>query len=212
MTNTNCSKCGKAVRPGDKFCPACGHPVDHKTGDSRPGLNDQYIVLGILIIAALIYVGYQVLTPRSDPHQGLEQAENPASMPVDIEGFTQNLPDDFASLVSMGNALMDQSNYELATICYERALEQNPKDVSVIVDLGACWHALGQNEKAIENFEKALEYEPGHLIAMFNMGIVYHTTGDQEQAVAWWKRLLSENPPPELKQRTEELIQQMEGN
>jgi len=212
MTNTNCSKCGKSIKPSDKFCPACGHPVGQKANSGQTGRRDQFIILGILVIVVMLYVGYQAISTKSEPPQKPAPTEKAAAMPVDMEAFTQNLPADFPSLVSMGNALMDQGNYELAIECYRRALELNPKDVNIIVDLGTCQHSLGQNLEAIENFKKALEYAPDHQIAKFNLGIVYYAAGEPDQAVEWWKRLLSENPPQDLKQRTEAFIRQVEDN
>jgi len=211
MKNTNCAKCGKTLKPSDKYCPACGHQVGQAVSGNQTGRRDQFIIIGVLVIVALIYVGYQAIASKSSPTTNQPSSAGQTSMPVDKEAFTRNLPTDFSSLVSMGNALMDQGDYELAIECYQRAAAINPEDVNVIVDLGTCKHSLGQNEEAIQYFKKALEIDPKHQIAKFNLGIVYYAAGQPDTAMAWWKRLLAENPSPDMKKQTEALIKQLEG-
>jgi cytochrome c-type biogenesis protein CcmH/NrfG len=121
----------------------------------------------------------------------------------DMSRFIANLPADYASLVSMGNALMDQNHFEMAVECYARALEQNPEAVDVRVDYGVCLHSSGKHEQAIANFKQALEQDPAHKIVKFNMGVVYEFMGDTARAIESWEKLLSENPPEELRQRVE---------
>jgi tetratricopeptide (TPR) repeat protein len=131
--------------------------------------------------------------------------------PPDMESFVKNLPGEFESLVSMGNVLMDQQRYALAMECYSRALAQRPDDADIQVDMGTCQHALGQNEAAIASFTKALENKPDHKIAKFNLGIVNYSLGDTAQAAQWWNRLLAENPPADLKARTEAMLAKLRG-
>ena len=131
--------------------------------------------------------------------------------PVEMEQFLESLPTEYGSLVSMGNALMDQGQYQMAAACYRRALEQDSSSADVWVDLGTCEHALGHNEQAIGNFKKALALDPHHQIARFNLGIVYYTLGDAAQAVEYWKGLLSDSLEPDMRQHIEELIHQAQG-
>ncbi len=213
MSDKKCLKCGKQIKTDDKFCPSCGQPVGQKAGQVKESRGDHYIILGILAAVVLIYVGYLAFSPDETTQQSIPQAQQqPARMPVDIETFVENLPEEFSSLVSMGNALMDQGQFELAIECYSRAVEQKPEDTDVRVDLGTCQHSIGQSLEAVENFKKTLEYDPHHTVAKFNLGIVYYALQDDNQAVEWLTKLLSENPPQDMKDRAQQLIKQIKEN
>jgi len=208
----NCPHCGQPAGPADTHCASCGRLLGDSRSRRQNKLRDQIIVVAILAAVALVYVAYSAIIPDHVATEQPASGGNWGGQQPDMQNFLENLPTDFAALVSMGNALMDDSRYELAVQCYTRALEQQPTDPDVRIDLGACQHALGQNEKAIENFMNALEHQPDHKIAKFNLGIVYSGLGDTAQALAWWNKLLAENPPPELKSRVETLVRQAEGH
>lgn len=210
MNDNTCKQCGHTLQSGAKFCPECGKPTT-AAGVAGRGLNDHLIMIAILVAAAAVFTGYQLLSSDSQPVPQSAQGGMPMGGQMDMAGFEEQLPEDFASLVSMGNALMDQGQYEMAIICYKRSLDQSPEAADVMVDLATCQHAVGRNEIAIETFNKALEINPEHQIAKFNLGIVYYTLGDDEKANLWWNTLLAENPPQELKLRTQELMQKLQG-
>lgn len=208
MAEKRCAHCGKPLSGDDKYCPECGFSARRGVGRV---LSDHVIVVGILALVALAYIGYNtVIADRTAP---VKTAEVPSQgmPPLEMDQFRANLPTDFPSLVSMGNALMDQGQYEMAVACYDRALEVDSSAADVWVDLGTCEHALGHNEQAIGDFKKALELSPDHQIARFNLGIVYYTLGDNAQAVQWWQSLLSDSLQPEMRQHLEELIRQAQG-
>jgi tetratricopeptide (TPR) repeat protein len=187
-------------------CPSCGLPWTRQL--SKSIVTNHVISLAVFVLVALAYVGYSELVAGRDRQGGQTEIQSHGMPPIEKDQFVANLPDEYAALVSMGNALMDRGQYDLAVECYRRALEQQPKAVDVRVDMGTCQHALGENQRAITNFKTALEHQPDHEIAKFNLGIVYFTLGDKAQAVEWWNRLLEETPSEELKQRTQELIKQ----
>ena len=162
----------------------------------------------VLVVAAVAYLVYDSSQNKdasvADPHAQIPGGST-ASMP-DMASFVASLPTDFEALVTMGNALMDQGNYAMAVECYSRAVEKRPNSPDVLTDLGACRHALGMDMEAIADFEKTLEYQPNHIVAKFNLGIVYSNRGDTAMAYQWWRKILAENPPAELKARIEELM------
>lgn len=209
MADPRCIHCGAPLPPKERYCPACGFPAKKVSRKLR--LNDHIIALVIFVLIAVAYVGYSTIAGDDSKAAGQVGAHDHGMPPIETDQFVASLPTDYASLVSMGNALMDRGQYDLAVECYGRALAQQPDSVDVRVDLGTCQHALGQNEQAIANFKAAVEQQPGHQIAKFNLGIVYFTIGDTAQAVQWWKRLLAENPSEEMRQRIEQLIHQSHG-
>ncbi len=225
MSELHCTQCGKKLSPEDKFCAACGSPTGGGKGLPQAGKKDHLIIVGVLIAAAIIFIGVSLMGGNKQ-----QAAEQPTGQmpPSDMSGamggggtgqapartinkdaFLKNMPSDYESIVSMGNALMDQGHYDLAVECYSRALQQKPHEADIRVDMGACQHFLGQNETAIANFMQALEDNPAHQIAKLNLGVAYASLGDTTQAGRWWRKLLTENPPPEIKTKTETFLNQM---
>jgi len=211
MASKSCIKCGRPLQPTEQHCPTCGHAVTSTAYNPRMARKDHLIVVGVLVIAAFVYLGYEAITPAGPPSGSDAEARSTEMYPPDMETFVENLPAEFESLVSMGNALMDQKKYVLAMECYSRALAQRPNDADVQVDMGTCQHALGKNEEAIASFTEALKNQPDHKIAKFNLGIVNYSLGDTAQAAQWWNRLLAENPPEDLKARTEAMLARLQG-
>ncbi len=209
MSERRCSHCGKPVPDGDKYCSDCGFQVG-KRGVGRI-LFDHIIVVVILVLVALAYVGYNTVIADRTPPVKKTETQSHGMPPIEMDQFLASLPTDYSSLVSMGNALMDQGQYQMAVACYNRALEQDSSATDVWVDLGTCEHAMGHNESAIGDFKRALELDPNHQIARFNLGIVYYTLGDDSLAVQWWQSLLADSLEPEMRQHLEELIRQAQG-
>jgi len=209
MARKSCDNCGRQLNPDDKFCPDCGEKIGIGPPSMKANRRDHFIVLGLLAAVAVVYIGYRLLAP---PPATPERRSSPAAANRDLDAFLEKLPEDFESLVSMGNSLMDRGQYQLAAECYTRALEKRPGAVDVRVDLGTCQHSLNMNDKALANFQKALEDQPDHHVAKFNLGIVYYTLGEEDVAVEWWQKLLDENPPEDLQDRTRELIDQVQGS
>lgn len=209
MAEKRCSHCGNLISDDAKYCSSCGFTAGRR-GIVRI-LLDHVIVVAILALIALAYIGYNTVIADRTPPVKKTEIQSHGMPPIDMNQFQEGLPKDYASLVSMGNSLMDQGQYEMAVTCYSRALEQDSSSADVWVDLGTCEHALGKNEEAIGKFTKALEINPDHQIARFNLGIVSYTVGDTAQAVQWWKSLLSDSLQPEMRQHLEELIRQAQG-
>lgn len=210
MAEKRCSHCGKMLSDDEKYCPDCGFSAGRR-GIVRI-LLDHGIVVAILALVALAYIGYNTVIADKTPPMKKTEIQSHGMPPINMDQFEEGLPKDYASLVSMGNALMDQGKYEMAVACYNRALEQDSSSADVWVDLGTCEHALGKNEDAVGNFQKALAINPDHQIARFNLGIVSYTLGDTAQAVGWWESLLSDSLQPEMRQHIKELIRQARGD
>jgi tetratricopeptide (TPR) repeat protein len=121
-------------------------------------------------------------------------SQNPAhSNEVDM-AMLNNLPNDYATLVQLGNEQMDQQQFSVAAEIYRRALEIDGSSPDVRADYGACLHAMGLGERAIEEFQKVRGTHPDHAIVHFNLGIVYYTMNQADSARYYWSEYLRIDP------------------
>ena len=154
MSEARCVHCGNNLAATANFCPSCGRPQGKAKVPSKGGMRDHYILWGVLLAAAAIFItmslvggGKKEVSTDQPPSMPTDQsAGKMQTKPISKEAFIKNLPTDYDALLSMGNALMDQGHYELAVECYNRAVQQKPHEADVRVDLGACMHFLGQNQ------------------------------------------------------------------
>ena len=112
-------------------------------------------------------------------------------------------PEDYETLVSLGNTLFDAEKLEEAEKWYASALAKNPKDVNVRTDLGLTFLLRGQPQydRAITEFKRSLEVEPAHPQTLQNLTVAYTRKGDVASAEATFARLKAAAPQsPALEQ------------
>ena len=80
------------------------------------------------------------------------------------------------------------------------------------IERGEAYVDQGELDKAAAEFQAAIRLDPANAAAHNALGIVYSDSGDTTQALAWWRKLLAEKPPPDLRSRVETLVRQAEGN
>ena len=115
----------------------------------------------------------------------------------DVEGMTSalgNLPNDYNSLVQLGNQTMDQGNFAMAAECYKRALNIKGDSPNIRTDYGACLHGMGLPQRAIEEFMTVTQQYPEHTIANFNLGIVYYSVSQVDSAKTYFDKFLALEP------------------
>jgi cytochrome c-type biogenesis protein CcmH/NrfG len=119
----------------------------------------------------------------------------------------QNNPNDFESVVKLGNLYFDGQQYDQAIVYYERGLTITPDNPDVLTDLGTAYWYAGSPDKALADFQKSLKTRPNHAGTLFNMGIVkWQGKGDPAGAVAAWQELLKTNPDYSQRRQVEEFI------
>jgi len=151
--------------------------------------RDTFIILSVLIIFA---AGYFIvkLSSQDTPQTGQENQASMATAMGDLGEF----PEDYESLVAMGNDFMDRMNYPVAAECYRRALAVDGTSLGVITDYGACLHGMGLVERAKVEFAKVLGENPAHPIANYNMGIVFYDLDLPDSARYYWEKFLAVEP------------------
>ena len=139
--------------------------------------------------------------PSADTQAAVAQAAAPL-----LEAVSQN-PDDYDSLVKLGNVYYDGQQFQSAIQYYERALATHPENVDVRTDMGTAYWYTGNADKAIAAMETSLRYRPGHPQTLFNLGWVrWQGKSDPQGAVAAWEQLLKANPDYPQRQQVEQYI------
>jgi len=115
-------------------------------------------------------------------------------------------PDDYQTIVRLGNSNYGLKRYEEARKWYEKALQINPNDVDVRTDYGTTFFLSEPKnlDKAIEEYQIALEKNPNHEPTLQNLCVVYREKGDKQalkEALAKLEKINPQNPViPRLKQ------------
>ena len=141
--------------------------------------------------------------PQSDPNAQAALAQ--AAAPL-LAAVNKN-PNDFDSLVQLGNLYYDGQQFPTAIQYYERALAIHPDNPDVRTDMGTAYWYSGNAEKAVAAMEASLKYKPGHPQTLFNLGWVrWQGKQDPKGAIEAWQQLLRTNPDYPEKQKVEEYI------
>ncbi len=139
----------------------------------------------------------------SDPNAQAVLAQ--AAAPL-LESVNKD-PNDFDSLVNLGNLYYDGQQFSSAIQYYERALALHPDNPDVRTDMGTAYWYTGNAEKAVVAMEASLKYRPNHPQTLFNLGWVrWQGKQDPKGAIAAWEQLLKTNPDYPERQKVEQYI------
>ena len=140
---------------------------------------------------------------QSDPNAQAALAQ--AAAPL-LEVVNKD-PNDFDSLVKLGNLYYDGQQFPNAIQYYERALAIHPDNPDVRTDMGTAYWYTGNAEKALAAMETSLKYRPGHPQTLFNLGWVrWQGKQDPKGAIEAWQQLLKANPDYPQRQQVEQYI------
>jgi len=142
---------------------------------------------------------------QQQPDPNAQAALAQASAPL-LDAVNRN-PNDFDSLVKLGNLFYDGQQFPSAIQYYERALAIHPENPDVRTDMGTAYWYTGNSEKALAAMETSLKYRPGHPQTLFNLGWVrWQGKQDPKGAIEAWQQLLKANPDYPQKQQVEQYI------
>ena len=93
-------------------------------------------------------------------------------------------PDNYETIVQLGNVNFDANRYEEAEKWYTTALQKKPDDVNVRTDLGLTFllREPANLDRAITEFRASLERDPKHLQTLQNLTVAWTRKGDATQA------------------------------
>lgn len=116
-------------------------------------------------------------------------------------------PDNYETIVALGNTNFDAGRYEIAEKWYTSALSKNPKDVNVRTDLGLSFmfRTPADYDRAIKEFRQSLATDPNHEQTLQNLTVALTKKGSYDEADATLKKLAEVNPsnPSMTKLRTD---------
>jgi len=148
------------------------------------------------------------------PGIGIMQQQQPASPEMLAKAAEPLLaqlktnPNDFDTIVKLGNVYYDSQAYPQAIEYYQKALSIQPNNPDVRTDLGTAYWYTGNADQAIANFEKSLAIRPNHPGTLFNLGIVkWQGKKDPKGAIVVWEKLLQTNPDYPQKDQVQTLIE-----
>jgi len=145
------------------------------------------------------------LTPEQQAVPSRQAMVAQAAAPL-LDALKTN-PNDFDSLVKLGNLYYDAQGFQEAVQYYERALAIHPDNADVRTDMGTAYWYAGNADRAIAELEKALKYRPGYAKTLFNLGVVrWQGKMDPKGAVQAWQELLKANPNYPERQLVEQYI------
>jgi len=105
-------------------------------------------------------------------------------------------PDNYETIVKLGDTNFEAEHYEVAEKWYTAALAKNPKDVNVHTDLGTTFMARQPPDfdRAIKEYTRSLELDSKHEQTLHNLVIAYTKKNDAANAQAMLDRLVAVNP------------------
>ena len=200
----------------------------HRNHEVRPALTIHSYILAVFCMLFGFVLGYLFRGSASPAASDVASTASPATTSIGggatstsfssqsealghaasamLDSLKTN-PNDFETLVKLGNLYYDNQQYQNATQYYERALKIHPENVDVRTDMGTCYWNLGAADKALAEFNRALTYRADYAQTLFNIGIVkFQGKNDLKGAIEAWERLLKTHPDYPNKQQVLDLI------
>lgn len=179
-----------AGAPGANLPPE--HPVVPSNGVAdQSGMQEQ--------------VTAQIQQARNEP-DNFDAQMKAADLFYQINRFDQSIefllranqlrPDDYSTIVKLGNANFENASYETAEKWYTAALLKNPDDINVRTDLGLTFYLRNppDHERAIKEYRESLQRDPRHEQTLQNMVVALTRVGQVKEAEEMLSKLQEVNP------------------
>lgn len=172
------------------------------------------VALGYLFHGSASPAAQVAATAASQPDTSAPQSQSSAQAEAALaqavapfEEAVKKNPNDYDSLVQLGNLYYDARQFPSAIQYYERALAIHPENADVRTDMGTAYWYAGNVDKALTELQTSLKYRPGHPQTLFNLGWVrWQGKADPKGAVQAWEELLKDNPDYPQRQQVEQNI------
>lgn len=130
-----------------------------------------------------------------------------------LKRANQIKPDDYETIVNLGNAYFDSNQYLESEKWYAAALAKKSDDVNVRTDLGLTFifREPPDYDRAIQEFQRSLGISPNHVQTLQNMTVAYTKKGDAAQAKSTLAKLEAADATNQAIAKLREEIQKLEA-
>lgn len=111
-----------------------------------------------------------------------------------------------------GMAHIASGEFGEARVCFNRAIESDPRSPALRINLGNVLVKLGRRAEAIKQFHAALSSDPQQISALFNLATVYLDDGKPERALPLLARAMGLRPQDDEIQKQHLLALVRAGN
>jgi tetratricopeptide (TPR) repeat protein len=101
-------------------------------------------------------------------------------------------PGDVPTLNALGQALMNDSQFEAALKQYKDISAADPEDVSALVHISEIQRRQGKYEDALATIRKARKKDPDNLEAGYNEGLLLDVLGHYDEAAATYEKMVEQ--------------------
>jgi tetratricopeptide (TPR) repeat protein len=99
------------------------------------------------------------------------------------------------SWYNLGNSYHGEKESDRAILCYEKALDINPRHADALINLGLIYDEYkGSLEKALELYKRAFEINANDFMLLSNMGSVLNRLGRSKEAIFYYERAIELEP------------------
>ena len=176
-------------------------PLMRQREDKRPaaGLAAGGVLVVLLLGGGVLYAAFSNYSWVEMP----DVAETPAAMAAKLAKRLAAEPDDLEGWLTLGRTYSTLEQYPLAVRAYQRADRlANGRNAEAIV--GVAEMLLAQDFEQIRGaaghlFDRALEIEPDNPRALLYSAFAALSRGEQSAARERFQRLLTLNPPPQIR-------------
>lgn len=137
-----------------------------------------------------------------------ERSGNWPGAEADLTAALAAQPDESEILNYLGYSWIDRGvRLDEAMAMVQRAVATNPRSGAMIDSLGWAYYRLGDYPKAVAKLEEAVEIDAGDPEINNHLGDAYWRIGRRIEAVFQWKRVLTLDPPANIKADAEAKIE-----
>lgn len=137
-----------------------------------------------------------------------ERSGNWPGAEADLTAALAAQPDESEILNYLGYSWIDRGiKLDEAMAMVQRAVATNPRSGAMIDSLGWAYYRLGDYPKAVAKLEEAVEIDAGDPEINNHLGDAYWRIGRRIEAVFQWKRVLTLDPPANIKADAEAKIE-----
>jgi cytochrome c-type biogenesis protein CcmH len=176
-------------------------PLMRQRADARPaaGLAAGGVLFALLLGGAGLYAAFSNYTWVDAP----AVADTPAAMAAKLAKRLMSAPDDLDGWLMLGRTYETLEQFPLAVRAYQRADRlANGQNAEAV--MGVAESMLAQDFDQLRSgagrlFERALALDPNNAKALFYSAFAAMSRGDQPVARERFSRMLTLNPPPQIR-------------